>query len=578
MQEPANRSATRRGFLGGALGLAALAAGWTPVFRIPAASAAATIPPPPNPPGGINFYQQAYKNWSGEIQIDQLWTCAPTGPADVVTLANWARANNWRVRASGKRHGFSPLSVPADTPGNVVIADTTQHLTSVTVNPGPQATVTAQTGITMDALLAALEQAGYGFAHVPAPGDLTVGGVLAINGHGAFAGKTGGAQPEAGQTFGSLSNAIVSLTAVVWDPASGQYKLKTFSRSDPAISPLLVSLGRSFITEVTLQVGANQRLRCQSYVTIPHDTLFAAPAQAGNQSYAAFLQSGGGIEAIWFPYTQYPWLKVWSVEPTKPLASREVTAPYNYPSSVPQQGVDLISQIIKGNVTVTPEFCNVMYTAAASGLVLTATADIWGWSKNVLLYATAQTLEVTTNGYGVLTSRSQVQRVVSEFFDFTNSRLQAYAAQGKYPANGPVEIRCSGLDNPAEVQAPGAVTTMLSTVRPRPDHPEWDTVVWLVNTTIAGTPDCQAFYRDIEQFVYGTYNGSYAFARPEWAKGFAYTGTKAWADPTVLGTTIPDTYRAGLPSAGNWDAALAALDSYDPHRVFSNSFLDGFLP
>jgi FAD/FMN-containing dehydrogenase len=578
-EERAGGSATRRGFLGGALTVAALAAGqWTPVFRIPAASAAATIPPPPNPPSGISFYQQAYQNWSGEIQVDGLWTCAPTSAADVVTLANWARASKWRVRAAGKRHGFSPLTVASKTPSNVVIADTTQHLTAVTVNSGSPASVTAQTGVTMDTLLSTLEQAGYGFAHVPAPGDLSIGGVLAINAHGAFAGKTGGATPESGQTYGSLSNTIVSLTAVVWDSSGGQYKLKTFSRSDPAIGPLLVSLGRSFITEVTLRVGANQRMRCQSYATIPTSTLFASPSQADSNSFASFLQSGGGVEALWFPYTQNPWLKVWSVEPIKPLPSKEVNAPYNYPGTIPQQAADLLSQIVSGNVSVTPEFCNLMYTAATGGLVLTGTADIWGWSKNVLLYAPSETLKVTVNGYAVLTSRSQVQRVASEFFNFTQSRLQTYASQGKYPANGPVEIRCTGLDRTADVQVPGAVQPTLSSVRPRPDHPEWDTVVWLVNTIIPGTPDSEQFYRDIEQFVFSTYNGSYAFARVEWAKGWAFNGTTAWSDPTVLGTTIPGTFRAGLPSGSNWDSALVALDGYDPHRVFSNSFLDKLLP
>ncbi|MCW2915410.1 MAG: FAD-linked oxidase, partial [Actinomycetia bacterium] len=42
--------------------------------------------------------------------------------------------------------------------------------------------------------------------------------------------------------------------------------------------------------------------------------------------------------------------------------------------------------------------------------------------------------------------------------------------------------------------------------------------------------------------------------------------------------TIPGTFRAGLPSGSNWDSALVALDGYDPHRVFSNSFLDTLLP
>jgi hypothetical protein len=56
-----------------------------------------------------------------------------------------------------------------------------------------------------------------------------------------------------GQTYGSLSNLILSLTAVVWNSAQSQYVLKTFQRSDPDIRPFLAHLGRAFITQVTLR-------------------------------------------------------------------------------------------------------------------------------------------------------------------------------------------------------------------------------------------------------------------------------------------------------------------------------------
>jgi FAD/FMN-containing dehydrogenase len=71
---------------------------------------------------------------------------------------------------------------------------------------------TAQTGITMEALLTALENAGLGVTATPAPGDVTLGGVLAIGGHGTAIPAVG-EQPTAGHTFGSLSNLILSLTA-----------------------------------------------------------------------------------------------------------------------------------------------------------------------------------------------------------------------------------------------------------------------------------------------------------------------------------------------------------------------------
>jgi hypothetical protein len=46
----------------------------------------------------------------------------------------------------------------------------------------------------------------------------------------------------------------------------------------------------------------------------------------------------------------------------------------------------------------------------------------------------------------------------------------------------------------------------------------------------------------------------------------------------MLTSTIPNALRMGQGVGDNWDSALAALDSYDPHRVFSNAFLDSFMP
>ena len=77
-------------------------------------------------------------------------------------------------------------------------------------------TVTAQPGITMNSLLSTLQNAVYGFTTVPAPGDLTIGGVLAIDGHGtAVKGST--ETPVPGTSFGSLSNLIQSMTVVAWN-------------------------------------------------------------------------------------------------------------------------------------------------------------------------------------------------------------------------------------------------------------------------------------------------------------------------------------------------------------------------
>ncbi|ADP80486.1 cholesterol oxidase substrate-binding domain-containing protein [Pseudofrankia inefficax] len=575
------RGGTRRAVLAGAVGAAAVtAAGWTPALG--AAAAYADPPAPPNFPAGLSLYRQEFKNWSGEIDVTGVWTCAPASPADVVTLANWAKANNYRIRPRGMGHGWSPLTLAVGSSGNnVILVDTTQHLTAVTIS-GPSgstpATVRAQTGVTMDSLLTQLQAAGYGLTANPAPGDLTVGGVLAIDAHGTAVPASGETRVS-GTTYGSLSNLITSLTAVVWDPGTTQYVLRTFSRADAASKAFLAHLGRAFLTEVTLQVGANQRLRCQSWFNINWTELFAAPGSSG-RTFASYVESAGRVEAIWFPFTDNPWLKVWTRSPNKPLLSRQVSSPYNYSFSdnLPSSITDLVAQISTGAPQLAPTLGQTQIAVVGAGLISTLTYDIWGWSKDLTLYVRPSTLRVTANGYAILTSRANIQRVVNEFCAYYRTKLTTYQNNNQFPMNGPVEIRVTGLDAGGDVQVPSAGSPQLSALRPRPDHPEWDVAVWLDILTVPGTPYANQFYREVEAWVFSNYSGSYAAARPEWSKGWGYTNSAAWADPTMIGTTIPNALRAGQPAGDTWDTALATLDTYDPSRIFSSPLLDTLAP
>ena len=577
-------SLQRRQFLGGAAKVAAVGAvsGWLPAFRIGPNDALASCTTPPGFPAGISLYQQAYENWSREIQVDDVWTCVPQTAADVVTVVNWAKVNGYKARPRGMMHNWSPLTIApgAACPGNVILLDTTQYLTNVSINTSSTPKkVTAQTGITMEALLTALEGAGLGFTATPAPGDLTLGGALAIDAHGTAV-PANGETPVSGKTYGSLSNLILSVTAVVWDSATNQYVLRTFQRSDAACAALLTHVGRTFITEVTLQAGANQRLRCQSWFNVPVSELFAPQGSSG-RTFASYVYDAGRVEAIWYPFTDKPWIKVWSVAPNKPLFSKQVNSPYNYPFSdnLPQSFFDLAAQIVGGNGSLTPSFGDLQYNITAAGLVTTFSYDIWGWSKNLLLYIKPTTERVTANGYAVLVNRSNIQRAINEFFTFFQGKVAAYQAAGNYPMNGPVEIRVTGLDQPSDVVGvSGAVSPQLSALRPRPDHPEWDVAVWFDILTIPGTPYSNQFYREVEQWMLSNYSGSYATMRPEWSKGWGYTNTDAWADSTVIGTTIPNHYRAGQPSGDNWDTARATLNTLDPHHVYTSPLITALLP
>ena len=174
-------------------------------------------------PSGIPIAQKTFENWSLAIKVSRLWTCTPRTAKEVVVVCGWAGRNGCTVRPRGLMHGFSPLTVTSETTAatKVLLVDTTVHLHSMTMIPrsGNQPpTVKVQSGATIDALMNFLEEQpggrgaapGYSFPDIPATGNLTIGGVLAINGHGT-------AIPVHGEdictSYGSLSNRILAFTA-----------------------------------------------------------------------------------------------------------------------------------------------------------------------------------------------------------------------------------------------------------------------------------------------------------------------------------------------------------------------------
>ncbi|MEV7885476.1 cholesterol oxidase substrate-binding domain-containing protein [Streptomyces sp. NPDC088357] len=524
----------------------------------------------PGFPDEVALYRSAYRNWVGEITAAGLWACAPSDGDQVAAVVNWAWQNGWRVRARGFSHGWSPLTITEDTSSDapVLLVDTTAHLTDLALESA--GAVRAGTGASMESLLTFLEGHGLGVTAAPAPGDLTLGGALAVDAHGSAV-PARGEQRLPGQTYGSLSNRVLSVTAVVWDEDSGAYVLRTFARDEADAAALLTHLGRTFVTEVVLRVGANANLRCVSRTDIPAGELFAAPGSDG-RTLASYLDEAGRVEAIWFAFTEFPWFKVWSVEPTKPLTSRRVTSPYNYPFSdnVPTLVADLAGRMVSDAAWyLAPVLGNAQYDTSVLGLVATLSADIWGPSKNTLLYIKPTTLRINANGYAVLTSRDQVQRVVAEFTDFYRERLTAYAALGRFPVNGSVEIRATGLDDPADAELAGARAPLLSALRPDSEHPQWDTAVWLDVLTLPGTPYAEAFLRELEQFLLDSHDGTDALTRVEWSKGWAYTDDSVWDDEQVLGTAVPASLGDGV-----WEEAAGVLDRLDPHGVYGNAFLD----
>ncbi|WP_224971783.1 cholesterol oxidase substrate-binding domain-containing protein [Acinetobacter oleivorans] len=553
------------------------------------------IPPSerlPNFPLDILLFRQEYKNWSGESQLENAWTCTPKSQEEVIRVINWAHKNGYRVRAKGMSHNWSPIMLDdQDKTAKVILVDMVSYINRIeVVSTG---LITVETGAQMENLLDAMQSRGFGFVATPAPGDLTVGGVLAIDGHGTGIPALSETR-LLGQTYGSLSNLIISITAVVFDASTQTYVPKLFTRDEQDIGALLVHLGRAFILSVQLQSSVNQYLRCESFTHIHINELFAADSKSG-RTFSHYLDKSGRVEAIWFPFTEYPWLKIWSISPQKPTTSRLVNQPFNYVFSdnLPETITDFINNIIVGNQGyLTPAFGQFQLqlstlglngspfsgisTILTGGLISSQSRDLWGASKDLLLYVKPTTLRVTANGYAVITSRNNVQRVIHDFCENYKQRVDNYKKNDRYPMNGPVEIRVTGLDHPEDSIIPNAQTPILSAIKPCPDHPEWDCAVWFDILTLPGTSYAAEFYAETEQWMLQRYQGD-SLIRPEWSKGWGYTTTNAWADPIYIKQHIPESHATGQPNQLTLETAKTILDRLDPYRLFTSPLLDQLL-
>jgi hypothetical protein len=208
-----------------------------------------------------------------------------------------------------------------------------------------------------------------------------------------------------------------------------------------------------------------------------------------------------------------------------------------------------------------------------NALAATNANDLWGPAKNTQLYIRASTLRVDEIGYAVLTRRADAQRALHLLSSAYTALLEEFRARGSYPMNGPVEIRCCGLDDPAAAGIAGDPPVLAAT-RPRDDQPDWDIAVWPNLLTLTGTTDTVEFYRRYEQWMLATFDGTWATLRPEWSKNWAFSPTAACADPEMLDSTIPGLVSAGRTDDDDFAWAHSRLDAHDPHGVFSNDFLD----
>lgn len=559
----------------------------------------------PGFPANVPLNILPYQNWDSQIKSAGMLTCAPTSASDVAAVCNWAKDNGYQVRPRGVMHGWSPLTIAVqpDPRSKILLVDLTKSLCQATLLPpsgGLPRRVQVQTGKTMLNLLEYLEAQpggngpapGYSFAHTPTPGNLTVGGVLAIDAHGTAVPTP--PHDDFAASYGSMSNQILEFTAVVTDPDSAtpdQYALRTFKRDDIDAKVFLAHLGRALLVDATLQVIDNYNLRCQSFTNFPETVVFAAPSTATpipKDSFADYLERCGRVEVIWFRKGTNPWLHVWSVAADKPGGSTAVSTPYNYPFAdhVPESLQTFLKMLLNGVPSATPLFGEMAASVTAAGLdgknvvgepVYPPSRDIWGPSKNSLLYIQDTTLQVTANGYALQMKKADVQQAVHDFTTKFSTLLASYEANDRYPVNSAVEIRVTALDDPSRVaHGAGAESPLMSVLSfdEQAKQNGWDVALWVDVLTLPGTGYSNEFYAELEAWLLERFSGKAARTLPEWSKGWAYSaGQGAWSNVQFL-AHVREAFTAGRTDGDNWKFAIDVLKQYDKSHLFSNPLLD----
>ncbi|CAG7823231.1 unnamed protein product [Allacma fusca] len=540
-----------------------------------------------------------FVNWADDIRVDSMYTVYPSSGEEVVKITNWARENNYTVRASGRMHTWAPLTVSArdpsiydltmdptripnipllnlegNTPPQILLLRTVDNLNRMRIiNSDPfNASFWAEPGILMDDLLRILENHELGFLATPAPGDITLGGALAVGAHGTGV-PAKGEKLTPGHTFGSMSNLIMGFTAVVYDKDLDKYSLKDFKRSDPESKAFMVNLGRAYITNFTMRAGPLQFVQCKSYTNIPAADLFAHPRDSEDkQTISYFLDLTGRIEIILFPFTEIPWLKVWNVTSEKPRTSRRVSRPYNYrfTDMIPQP-IAMMFGLVQSRFRMVTIFGPAFFETVKSGLGFTQTYDIWGPARAVHNYIRPTTLRVTANGYAIHTTRENVQMVSHDAYRIYKDLLQNYASRGLFPINGPLEVRVTGVDDPDDVMMESAQDVGIaatSPVRSMGTPGTFDTVVWVDVLTFPKTENITDFMAELESAYYEKFDGRSALIRVEWSKGWAYNGTASspWQNTTVMTKATKDDF-------SDWSFTRRVLNGFDPFAIFTNKLL-----
>jgi hypothetical protein len=522
-------------------------------------------------PRRIPVYAARIENFDGNNAADSVWHAIPWTKHDLVEIAAWAVEHRYAMRPLGNNHSWSPMQVGGDEARRVILVDLKRLRTQEIGDDRKTARFSAS--LTIEEASRFLDRSGYALPISTAAGEVTLGGVLAVGGHGS------GVATGPGATFGHRVQSVEVLATREGNPT---YQLVEFTRTDDPdfMSALTLALGSILIVEITVSIerakvfeSRTESVRMRRYLGVsPGVTgLLRWPFPSLSRSRLAKDLAGEApkLELMWIPHQgvirgvqgMRMIRRGWKVAEHVPLELAAENEPYRdrlvnwaaHDTDVAVRNALRASQPELGRRVAGDRMQTMLWAS-------TVRADDTATQLSCQLYSSRFILRFHAASWCLIVRREAVGRALHR----AASELMKRQQKGSMSLDGPVEVRITQTD-PDEDD-----TVALSPARtPRGVDPNDVYAVWFNILTDLGDDQAGWILHDFERWLLerapGDDSGIVA-VRPEWSKGAAYDAQgRPWRDERAL-TSFRREFEAY--DRYDWKQTKRRLDTLDASHLF----------
>ena len=225
--------------------------------------------------GVVTQARRPWKNWAGTYRCSPTRIESPSTERQIIAIVRSSADRGERVKVIGSGHSFTDI---ACTDGCMIRLDNYNQVLNVDRDA---ATVTAQSGITIQQLSDAIAHAGLAMENMGDVGYQTIGGAISTATHGT------------GERFRNMSSQVVGLSFVT---ASGDVRHCSPDRDPDVFKAAQVGLGAlGVLSTVTLKCVPAYNVRS---VQEPH------PVDELLDQFDELCASSDHFEFYWWPHTE----------------------------------------------------------------------------------------------------------------------------------------------------------------------------------------------------------------------------------------------------------------------------------